>query len=248
MDISTLKQLGLTEKGAHVYMKLLQKGPSSVRQLSGAAGINRGSTYDVLKQLQQLELVDYYKKDSKQHFVAASPRRLMDLHQTKQAQFQQIASTLEASLPELEALHHNGGAGPVARYVGAKELHTILEDVLATCAAHDEQSYRIYSVEGLRKQLYTQFPTFSDVRIAKGISVKAIAIGKGGKLRGLDERKWLAADAAPKVDVPTYIIMYPGKTAYISLDDHNEPMGVVIDNAGVYATQRYIFDALWKTL
>ncbi len=248
MDISIVKQLGLPEKSAQVYLTLLQKGPSSVRQISGYTGINRGTTYDVLKQMQELELVDFYKKDSKQQFVTTSPRRLMDLHQKKKMQLVRLESALESAMPELEALHDAGGGGPVAKYFPSGKLHSILEDVLATCEVHKEQSYRIYSVEGLRKSLYKQFPTFSDVRIAKGISVKAIAIGDGGELRGLDERKWLAPSGSNNPDVPTYIIMYPGKTAYISLDEHEEPVGVVIENEGVYTTQRYIFDALWKTI
>ena len=104
--------------------------------------------------------------------------------------------------------------------------------------------YRIYSAEEIREYLYDSFDTFSDVRIAKGIGVKVIAIGAGGELRGLDERKWLKT----KSGTNTYIIIYPGKTAYISLNAKKEPIGVVIENDGVFETQKIIFDNLWKTL
>ena len=95
-----------------------------------------------------------------------------------------------------------------------------------------------------KKYLYGNFPTFSDVRIAKGIAVKAISLGGEGELRGLDERKFISK----KNNVPTYIIIYPGKTAYISLNAKEEPVGVVIENEGVYETQKLIFDELWKLL
>ena len=105
----------------------------------------------------------------------------------------------------------------------------------------------------MREELYNDFPTFSDVRIAKGIKVKAIAIGKGGKLRGLDERKWLDNTPQPPCEgglsmSPTYIIIYPGKTAYISLDAKKELVGVVIENEGIYQTQKVIFDNLWRVI
>jgi hypothetical protein len=116
-----------------------------------------------------------------------------------------------------------------------------LQDVLDTCEASDELNYRIYSSSGIREYLYEDFPTFSDVRIGKGIAVKAIAFGEGGELRGLDERKWLKSE----VSTPTYIIIYPGKTAYISLDAKNELVGVVIENEGICETQKVIFDSLW---
>jgi hypothetical protein len=96
----------------------------------------------------------------------------------------------------------------------------------------------------MREYLYDAFPTFTDERIARGIQVKVIAIGAGGELRGLDERKWLKI--VPQT--PTYIIVYPGKTAYISLTAKEEPMGVVIENEGVSETQQLIFDSLWATL
>ena len=132
----------------------------------------------------------------------------------------------------------------MARYVEKAQISSILQDVLDTCADDPEQMYRIYSAENIREDLYDGFPTFSDVRVARGIRVRVIALGKGGELRGLDERKWLPIEKS----TPTYIIIYPGKTAYISLTAQGEPMGVVIENAGVYETQRVIFDEFWASL
>jgi len=121
--------------------------------------------------------------------------------------------------------------------------------------ANEEKTYRVYSTEGIREHLYKDFQTFSDVRVARGIEVKAIAIGKGGELRGLDERKWLPLldhSRTSGVDLynpsPTYIMIYPGKTAYISLDQTGTPMGVVIENTGISMMQQLVFDALWHTL
>ena len=82
------------------------------------------------------------------------------------------------------------------------------------------------------------------MRVAKGIRVKAIAVGDGGELRGLDERKWLKMPLSK----PTYMIIYPGKTASISLDAKEEPMGVVIENEGVCEMQRTVFEEVWKHL
>ena len=124
------------------------------------------------------------------------------------------------------------------------EIQLILEDVLATCEAQYDLEYRVYSADGVRAFLYEQFPSFSSVRIEKGIQVKAIALGSGGELRGLDERKWLPG----KNKTPTYIFIYPGKTASISLNESGEPIGVIVANQGIFETQKQIFDALWKTL
>lgn len=254
MDATLLQKLGLSHKSAVVYLALLRLGPSSVRSLAEQTGMNRGTTYDMLKDLEQHRLVSFYKKESKQQFIAEPPERLRSLVQEEEVSLQQATHELEQGMSELEALYHRGGERPVARYYERGDLKVVLEDVLETCEQTDERLYRVYSAEGLRPYLYEQFPTFSDVRIAKGICVQVIAIGEGGELRGLDERRWLQIQNQDTSGqrlynaVPTYILMYPGKTAFISLNAKKEPVGVIIENDGVYETQKTIFDTLWQKL
>ena len=173
--------------------------------------------------------------------MAEDPARLNVLLAKQMEDLHEVKKDIDQLVPELKSLHDKGGERPVARYFEKEKIHEILEDVLEVCERTGEMEYRIYSTAGIREYIYDGFETFSDARLAKGIAVKVIAIGKGGELRGLDERKWLEASS----DTQTYIIIYPGKTAYISLDAKNEPVGVVIENSGVYETQKNIFDSLW---
>ncbi|MBT3419534.1 MAG: hypothetical protein HN726_03360 [Candidatus Magasanikbacteria bacterium] len=244
MKIELLKNLGFSDKSAAIYMALLKLGPSSVRTLATYCELNRGTTYDALKWLQEQKVVSFYHKDTKQHFVAVNPEALHTIVLQKEQALQRFDKELTRCIPELQALYHSGGEQPIARYYSHEEIPRILEDVLMTCEQLEDYTYRMYSVSGIREYLYDGFPTFSDVRISKNIRVKVIAIGKGGELRGLDERKWFDAT----YETPTSILMYGGKTAYISLNAKKEPVGVVIENKGVYETQKVIFDRLWQTL
>lgn len=244
MDTNILKKIGFSDKYAKVYLSLLSLGPSSVRQLAEESGLNRGTTYDALKWMQEMDIVTFFKKESKQHFVAENPDKLHRLLQRQEEELAEATSSLDKLIPELQALHNKGGERPVARYVDAHGIKDILEDVLATCEQAEEKLYRVYSAEGLRPYLYKDFPSFSDARIAKSVEVKVISIGSGGELRGLDERKWIEETSK----TPTYILIYPGKTAYISLNAKEDPLGVVIENDGVHETQRLIFDTLWQAL
>ena len=244
MDVSFLKKLGFSDKLATIYLALLRSGPSSVRTLAVASGLNRGVVYDGLKWLQGQGLVGFFEKDNKQFFVAEDPDKLTGMVERQSAELSEVQNKLSDVIPELKSLHNKGGAQPVARYYEQDEIPQILEDVLKVCEERGDLEYRIYSTAGIREYLYTGFPTFSDVRLSKGIAVKVIAIGEGGELRGLDERKWLKAKSA----TPTYIIIYPGKTASISLNAKGEAVGVVIENEGVYETQKTIFNELWSKL
>lgn len=244
MDISLLQQIGFSDKYAKVYLALLQCGPSSVRDLAESSGLNRGTVYDALKWMQDRGVVTFYKKESKQHFVAEHPEQLERLLDQRQSDIDEGRRSLERALPELLALHNKGGEQPVARYFGQDEIKDILEDVLETCEQAEHKHYRVYSAEPLRDYLYKDFPSFSDARIAKGVEVSVISVGDGGELRGLDERKWIKESS----DVPAYTILYPGKTAHISLNAKGEAVGVVIQNDGIYQTQVLIFDQLWEAL
>lgn len=242
MDINILTKLGFSDRTAKIYLVLLGLGPSSVRKLADSLDLNRGMVYEALKELQDQGLVGFFREDSKQYFVAENPEKLRDVLRKREEELNRMEHGLEKMIPELQALHDRGGDRPIARYYRKKDISKILEDVLETCQHNEEAIYRIYSAEDVREFLYEDFPTFSDVRIAKNIRVKVIAIGEGGEIRGLDERKWLSASKS----MQTYILIYPGKTAYISLDAKGEPIGVVIENGGIYETQKLIFDNVWN--
>lgn len=244
MDLNILRKLNFSDKEAQIYLALLNLGPSSVRKLAEFCDLNRGTTYDCLKELQERGVVNFYDKDSKQHFVAENPAVLSALLKNQEKELSDVQKQLEKMIPELQALYNAGGERPIARYFGKKEVPLLLEDILRVCEEDPEMMYRIYSAEGIREHVYDDFPTFSDVRVARGISVKVISLGEGGELRGLDERKWLPV----KSKAATYIIIYPGKVAFISLNAHNEPVGVVIENDGICEVQKILFDSLWEKL
>ncbi len=244
MDLSIFKKLGFSDKNAKIYLTLVGLGPTSVRVLAKKTKLNRGTVYDGLKWLKEIGLVNYYEKESKQFFVAEDPDKLHALVQKQSDELQEVNKKIKDIVQELKSVHDEGGQRPVARYYEKGEIKKILEQILEICEKSPDKSYRVYSDVAIREYLYDGFESFSDARIAKGITVKAIAIGGGGELRGLDERKWLQI----KKDSPTYIIIYPGNTAYISVNNQGDLIGVVIDNDGVYQTQRGIFDALWDKL
>ena len=126
-----LSALGIAPKEARVYLSLLKEGPSSVRQLAAATGINRGTVYDILKELQANGLARFYNAETRQYFVAASPKRLEAMAEEKRAALARATSDLSNVVPQLEALYDGGDRTPVARmFEGPEGVRSILEDVL----------------------------------------------------------------------------------------------------------------------
>lgn len=244
---SVLMELGLTPKEARIYLALLKEGPSSVRQLAAATGINRGTVFDILKALQSNGLARYYNEKTRQYFVAAAPEKLKELAQERTQSVARANHALDNLVPELESLYDSGDKHPAARmYEGLDGVRTILEDILETMEVWlGNKEYYVYSSSAVRDAgLYASFPDYTPHRIEAGISVKTISLGPGGTTSGLDERKWIPAIEGS----PTYILVYGGKVAQIFLAKNGELMGIIMENHGIFETQRLLFLELWNRL
>ncbi len=265
MNIQTiLKNFGLNDKEISVYLALIDLGPSPVRMVAQKSKVNRGTAYDILKALQKQGLVSFYDTRSKQHFVAESPEKLLSAVKDKQEELEEVKNQIRGSLPELKIIFEKQGGKPIVKsYEGSKGIRFILEDVIASAKKKDSLpdeaflspealakreaesgSYYAYSSSDIKNELYKDYKGFNKDRLKAKISNKVISFGKGGELVGLDERKWMPAEHG----TPTYILIYSGKVAMISLASSGQPVGVIIEDAGLYQTQKMIFEFNWKSL
>lgn len=240
-----LELLGLTQKDMLVYQALLKLGSAPLRRIAEEANLNRGTAYDALKRLLDVGLVSYVDAKTHRYFTGEDPHKLRGLATRREVALREASVTLNDLIPALETLRGESGHRPAVRYYeGDAGVRDILEDVLKVTELAETKTYRIFSTAAIRERKDAAWPGYSKERIRRGVQVRAIAIGKGGTTVGLDERRWLSqGDSAP-----TYIAIYPGKTAYISMDAKKHLFGVVIEDASIAATQTLIFDALWKSL
>lgn len=246
-----LKNFGLSEKEVAVYLALVELGSSSVRTIAQKAKVNRGTTYDILKSLINIGIVSYYNKKSKQYFIAERPETLLAVIDKKQEDLTGIKTNIEESLPLLKTLFEKQGGKPAVKlYEGIIGIRHILEDVLKSMDKIKEKTYYVYSSATVRKNVYLAMKDFSKKRIRRKIKVKTISLGEGGNLVGFDERKWMQIPKAKGEETlrPTYEIIYCGKVAHISLDNAENPVGIVIENKEIYQTQKLIFESNWKNL
>jgi len=240
-----LQKFGFSDKEIRVYLALLKHGPSPVRKIAAATEINRGTTYDILKSLKEQGLISYYHQATHQYFVAEDPERLNDLLNEKQRTLENARQELKAAIPVLRSMHELGGGKPVVKfYDGANGIRTILLDVLDTMERAPIKEYCVYSSADIRQYLYEKFSDFTDQRIKRKIAVKIIALGEGGQELGMDERRWLTQ----KEGAPTYIIIYHDKTALISVTEDKTPLGIIIEDAGLAQTQKFLFENQWRGL
>ncbi len=241
----TLENLGLDEKEIKIYLACLKLGPSPVRKIAETVDINRQTVYDVLKGLIETGLISYYHQDKRQYFIAEDPAQLKAVIHQRQEILEKTKQEISEIIPQLKSIYNNAGRKPVAKfYEGYAGIELILKDVISRCQEQADKSYDVYSASSIKKYLYNVYPNFSKDRIKAGIKVRVISIGPGGETRGLDERKWLTQ----KDSAPTYILIYAGRLAMISVDSNEKPIGVIIEDKNIYQTQKMIFEFNWENL
>ena len=243
---SALHQLDLSDREIAIYEALLKSGPASIRDIASRTSINRGTTYETLKQLANKGIVSYFPKGKRRFFMAEDPDRLLKLAERKQQALSSAIDQLQREIvPGLKDLKPDFSPGNVRFYEGDDGVELVLRDILDSASRSEDKHYAVISTKTLREHLYRPFPNFTKQRVALGINVKVIAIGEGGDEAELAERKWLPAGDAKDA---SYIAIYPPKIALITLASSNFPVVVVIDSPAIAATQKLLFGTLWRLL
>lgn len=248
MDTAIFKKLGLGDKEVAVYLALLEHGATSVRNLAVLTKLNRGTTYDILKKLQELGLASFFHKNTKQHFIAEDPEKILKLLADREDDLKKAEEKIKELIPQLKSLQEKGGDKPVTKfYEGKAGIKFILDDILSSLKEAGLNEYYIYSAVGVREDVYGAYPDFNKKRIKNNVKANTISLSSGGGTYGLDERKWLKTEKTNEGNM-TYILIYADKCAFISRDSRNNPVGVIIENKMIYETQKAIFLQLWKLI
>ena len=120
----TLKQIGLTDYEAEVYLALLANGQISAYELAEKAGLYRQVTYDSLKRLVEKGFVSSVIEGKTKLFKATDPNLILELINEKTESYKQM-------LPELTKLY-NTAKQPlmVETYKGKNIVRIALRDII----------------------------------------------------------------------------------------------------------------------
>lgn len=230
-----LRDLGLSDKEVKIYLALLSIGQSSVNSIAKRARLNRVTTYDVLKYLQEKGLVSYVIKSGVKYYEAAEPSKFLGDLQEKQAKVKSI-------LPELEELKESVKEKPgIEVYEGLAGLKTILEDVIK----ENKESWFI-SDSVFMDSLEFYFPHLIKQKRKQGIFSRVITSDNKRM------RQYKAKNPKKYVDLRfideklhTTKIIYGDKVATLTFEKENS-MGIMVRNKQMAENERKLFELLWK--
>ena len=224
-----LKQAGLTDNEAKVYLGLLDLGPSLAGQISRKTGLHRRTVYDTTEMLIKKGLVGYIINNNRKLFQAANPNRILEIITEKQ----NILSPLVASLSE--KYNKTKDKEETNFYKGKEGLKTVFEDQL-----NAKEILILGASSKAYETLQFYFKWYDKTRKEKKIRSRIIASDRNFSKIPLSEIKYLPE----KYSSPVAVNIYNDKTAIILWA--KDPIAIVIKNKEIAIGYKNYFELLWK--
>ena len=151
-----LRDLGFTDNEVKVYLALLRIGRGKAGRISKECSLERTSTYNALKKLQEKGLVSYVIEANRKIFAVAEPTKILDMFKENEERAKLLIPKLE-QLKKTEQEKEN-----ILKFRGYAGVKTVLNDILKTCK--DGEEHYIIGSEG---QLTQRMPTFANIFVAR---------------------------------------------------------------------------------
>ena len=244
-----LERVGLSEKEAQMYELLVTVGPSNMKNILFHTKCKRGIAYYTLARLKEKELVVEDVKNGRAIFSAKNPEQL-ELFLAKQKNI--LVATEDAlagSLSHLRSLFQSASLKPgVKFYEGVAGIKAVHREILA-----EKKEILAYVLvrDAWDKELGKDFwQWYYSERHKRKIAVRAIAVdnaeGKAYKERDRKELRATKLINAALFPLEIEKNICGKKVAFFSLKP-GEQLAVLIESAAIAATERSIFELVWKS-
>jgi len=237
MLLDVLKNLGLNDKEAKVYLACIELGSTPVSSISKHAKINRVTTYDILEKLIQKGYINYLTKNKIKYFNAVKPETIYKI--TKQK-----TDDLKKSLPELKRLHGETAHPRIRYFEGLNGIKAIYEDTLTS----KSEILNFANSEEIRTHWPEYDKEYVEKRAAKKIFLKGIApLDEAGLKVHAEDKKYnrnIRLIPRNKYGFTNEINIYDNKVSIISFNEGL--IGMLIESSEIADTQRTIFKMVWE--
>lgn len=130
--LKTLKECGLSEKQAKVYLAGIKLGTSSVQKLSKESELKRTTTYSILDSLEDIGLVRVDVQSFKKKYIFESPEKIENILEKRKEEYKKL-------LPELLAKYGlDSEESTVKYYTGNTAVKSVYESLIKEIKKDEE--------------------------------------------------------------------------------------------------------------
>lgn len=240
--LKVLKEVGLNENEAKVYLALLSLGPSGIQNIAGTAQIKRTTCYSVIESLKLLGLVRSELVGWKKMLVAIDPEHLGNLLEQRRKKFQE-------SLQEFKILSHAQEKGGIIQYFeGLEAVKSVYETLIRDVKPHED--YMVISNQDDWYRLDPHyFEKFLRRRAKLNITIRLLLIDspfakKHQQIQKVynETIKTLPKNTKFKVN----LVITPERIAIHQLT--LPIMAIVIENKSIITMLQQLFEVIWELL
>lgn len=235
-----IKNLGLTDKEAAVYLAILELGESTVQPIAQAAGVKRTSVYYFIDHLVELGLIEVAVIRNRKHFKARSPEYLANLQQQRLAEIQEV-------IPQFMSIYNTSTTKPkISYFEGPEQVRQIMLEELNHKTIRSiwpmKEIVEMIGGSPFMARLVSQLKK-------KGAKVKAIRFPhqevEYEGWQNTPQESWREIRYAKEgTYFPLAIQIYDEDTvAFIS--SKKEGFGIMIESVELAAAMIYLFELFW---
>ncbi len=246
-EAELVKEAGLTDGEAKVYLAMLELGSSTTGPIIEKSKIARSFIYNILDKLMEKGLVSYIIRENTKYYEAASPRRILDYIEKRRNQLEESKNKVENLLPQLLLMREGSPSTEIHVFEGYKGLQTAYlqyhhrlkkgEEVLAL------------GILPIQEDKYHEFWKKDHIQRDKEGIKNRMLFNKGTDKKILKNRNSYKLCEARYMNTDIYteswIMVYKNVTQ-ISLQDKKKPMVIEIINQSIANTFRAYFEDYWK--
>lgn len=242
--IEVLKQLGLEEKQAGVYLALLELGESPMTAIAKKANLKRPTVYLVMDELIILGLCGEIIKGKRKFYYATHPRRLVEITHFKSKQAEKL-------LPELVARQSKAEKPKVRMLEGIAGIHIAYEEAFASLNNKEEGLW--IGNTGLLQEKFPEVLRLYNKTLGKLRHPRIREIIHGGEA----SKKWIRDMVKYKISKNHYMKYALDKYSFGQTDQliignrvmtfvlGKEIFVLITESKDVADTQRGIFEMAW---
>lgn len=239
--LEILKNIGLDENEAQVYLSTLSLGPTTVLKIARASGIKRTTIYGIIESLQKKGLMRIELRGLKQLYTAESPEKLDIMLDTRKGEFTAI-------LPEFHALHRlQGRESTIKVYTGLRAMKDLYLDTLKEIKIHED--YLVITNQDRWFNLDPDFWMKNYIEPRAKLNIKTRLLFQNSQIsqehkkfeKNFNEQIKILPDG---VNLNVDTILLPNKMIVVEL---LPPYNItVIENQSIVELHREMFELIWN--
>lgn len=246
MEVSYLKEAGLTDGEIKVYLSLLRLGSVTTGLIIEYSKISRSIVYHILDKLIEKGLVSYIIKNKTKYYQAAQPNKILDYIKEREEKIKKNREEVEKFIPELILQQNSFKQSEVNLYFGLKGIRTAYEHIYSKLKKREGFYFLgISPTEPVQQDIYWERD--HKKRIKAGIRCKLLFNQGTPKevIKNRNNYKWCEAKImSSAIKTPAMFMTYKDTTTIILQE--LSAIAVEIINPEITDSFQAYFNEYWK--